>query len=68
MRDYFVPSGRMQDYNHPAPDRTAYRAGARWDDDYRFKVWTNRPAMLAACRMSDKGIPGARPWRPLVKP
>lgn len=69
MKRYYVPLGRMADYPHPAPDRTATRGGRAWDSNIECAVWTSRGAMLQACRMSDTGILGqSRPYKPLVKP
>ena len=67
MKKYFVPLGRRADYQHPAPERTAYRPGRGVFDDDLYQVWPSRGAMLQACKMSNTGVLGARPWRPLVK-
>lgn len=66
MRTYFVPLGRIADYPHPAPERTAYRPLPGMFSDYEFKVWASRGAMLEAVRMSESGE-GPRKWSPLVK-
>lgn len=66
MRSYSVPMGRMADYAHPHPERTATRA-QRIGWDIECKVWTSRAAMLEAVRMSDTGKLGARPFRPLTR-
>ena len=67
MKRYYVPEGRMADYAHPAPDRTATRHGKSWDSDRECAVWPSRGAMLQACKMSDTGVLGNRPFRPLVQ-
>jgi hypothetical protein len=63
MNRYFVPLGRIADYAHPAPQRTAYRAGRSWDSNYEFRVWTSRGAMLQACAMG-RGELGSKAWKP----
>jgi hypothetical protein len=67
MKRYHVPLGRRADYPHPAPERTAYKSGKGIFDDDTYQVWPSRGAMLQACKMSDRGILGNAPWRPLVK-
>lgn len=67
MKRYTVPPGRVADYPHPAPDRTARRAGRSWDSEDQFQVFTNRAAMLKACEISERGAAlGSNPWRPFV--
>lgn len=67
-RTYKVPIGRLQDYKHPHPDRTAYKnTGVGMDFDVTCQIWTSREAMLQACHMSDTGELGNKPWKPLVK-
>lgn len=63
---YFVPMGRMNDHPHPHPDRTAYQTGRTLFDDYRFRVWSSRGAMLQACKMSEDAY-GSFRWKPLTK-
>ena len=59
---------RLHDWTHPHPERTAYKEfGLGIDADFLCQVWTSRGAMLQACKMSDTGELGNRPWRPLVK-
>jgi hypothetical protein len=67
MKSYRVPVARLNDWCHPAPERTAYRHGQGIDFDVTCQLWSNRAAMLQACKMSDTGALGARPWRPLVQ-
>ena len=67
MKRYAVPAARLHDWKHPAPERTAYRAGSGMDFDMHCQVWSNRAAMLQACKMSDTGVLGARPFRSLVR-
>ena len=64
MKLYTVPMARLNDWKHPAPERTAYKL-TEWD--YTCQVWTNRTAMLLACKMSDTGELVNKPWKPLVK-
>jgi hypothetical protein len=66
MRRYSVPLGRRADYPHPAPDRTAYRAGAGAFSEDIYQVWSNRAAMLKAVEMSQRGA-GLNQWRPFVR-
>lgn len=68
MKTYSVPGARLNDWHHPHPERTAYRAATGLNFDWYCQVWSNRAAMLQACRMSDTGALDARPFRPLVKP
>ena len=66
MKSYTVPMGRLQEMTyHPKPDCTAYQMGK--DFDAICKIWTSRGAMLQAVKMSDTGILGSNPWKPLVK-
>lgn len=47
---------------HPQnPDRTSYRAGKH---GIEYLEWPTRLAMLKACNMQPKGIPGATQWKP----
>ena len=64
---YFVPFGRLQDFNHPAPERTAFKSGQCWDSEFICQIWPSREAMLQACKMSNTGELGKRFFRPLVK-
>jgi hypothetical protein len=64
---YTCPGGRLADWPHKAPERTAYRMGAGLNFDAHCVVFTNRAAMLQACRMSETGTPGSRPLRPLIR-
>lgn len=63
MKSYIVPYGRMGDYLHKHPERTAYRFMSG-SFDCLCKVWSNRTAMLQACLMSRDS---RYPFRPLVK-
>lgn len=64
---YHVPEGRMADPGtHHAPERTATRAGRGVFSDRECRVWPSRGAMLAACRMSERGEPHLA-WRPLIR-
>jgi hypothetical protein len=67
MKRYAVPLGRLHDWTHPSPDRTAYTTGGSLDFDAHCQVWPSRGAMLTACRLSQTGVLGSRPWKPLVK-
>lgn len=60
MKRYYVPLGRMGDYEHPAPERTAYRRGEGMFADMCCQVWPSRGAMLQACKMGDTHV-----WKPL---
>lgn len=60
----YVPLGRMAEHKPAHPERTAYRAGAGVFSDYEVKTWTSEGAMREACRMSDTGKLGSRPWKP----
>ena len=61
MSRYFLPLGRAAAYPHPAPERTASRAGRSVFADSEFRSWPSRRAMIEACRMGGG-------WKPLVKP
>jgi len=65
-RQYAVPLGRLNDWDHPAPERTAYKTSSDGFDAW-CKVFTNRAFMLEACRKGDNG-PGSNGYRPVVKP
>mgnify|MGYP001563286157 CR=1 FL=1 len=65
MLKYTCPFARLQEWNHPYPTRTAYRATTGWD--YVCQVWSSRGAMLQAVKMSQTGMLGAKPWKPLVE-
>ncbi len=68
MKRYCVPWVRLRDWPHPHPDRTAYKpAGGHLNFDYLCAVWTSRGAMLQACKMSDTGEFGNKPWKPLIQ-
>lgn len=66
-KKYRVPGARVNDWPHPAPDRTAYRYGRGLDSDAHCVVFSNRAAMLQACKMSDTSALDARPYRPVIK-
>lgn len=67
MKTYSLPMGRRQDYNHPAPDRTAYRVSSSIGVDDYYQVWPNRASMARSIRMQESGatIP-SRLWRPMI--
>ena len=50
MKTYFVPLGRMKDYPHEAPERTAYKIGKNICADYKFTVFPSREFMKNALR------------------
>lgn len=65
---YKVAFARLREHKHPYPDRTAYRdSGIGMDFDLTCQTWSNRAAMLEACKMSDSGVLGNKPWKPLIK-
>ena len=66
MKRYTVPVGRMGDYPHPHPERTAWRSGVGIFADNFCQVWPSRGAMLQACKMSERGT--RERWYPLQKP
>lgn len=67
MKHYTVPMGRMADYQHPAPERTAYRlTGWQGISDAYCQVWSNRAAMARSIRMQERAAPSSE-WRPIVK-
>lgn len=66
MRTYFVPSGRMQDYPHPHPERTAIRQ-LKLFSDVECRVWSNRAAMLQMLKKQERGEPRYDRWSALVK-
>ncbi len=69
MRSYSVPFGRLADYPHPAPERTAWTMGQRIDSDCYCRVWSNRAAMARSIRMQQRSadVPASRRLVPLVK-
>jgi hypothetical protein len=64
-----VPIGRYLEHVDPAKaDRMSWRDVGPFHDQWReLKVWPSRGAMLAACRMMDKGM-NSSPlrWHPVV--
>ena len=50
MKKYFVPLGRLQDYPHPAPDRTAVRFGKGMFSNVTCIIYPSREFMKNALR------------------
>jgi len=50
MKKYYVSLGRMNDYKHEAPERTAYKVGHTWDADCTFIVFPSRQFMVNAVK------------------
>jgi len=50
MKKYYVGLGRMNDYKHEAPERTAYKVGASLFSDYEFIVFPSRQFMANAVK------------------
>jgi len=67
MKKYSVPFGRLRDWNHPHPDRTAYKCGRGTLDDCICQVFSNRTAMLVACDMSQDSEHVWNRLHPLIK-
>lgn len=49
------------------PLRTAVRAHTETFGGMQFRQWPSRRAMLTACKMSNTGVLGNLPWRPVIK-
>lgn len=50
MKKYTVALGRMNDYKHEAPERTAYTVGKGIFDERVFTVFPTREFMINACK------------------
>ena len=68
-RTYTVPVVQLRGYPHPAPERTAWRMHrGPMDFDVDCQIFTNRPAMLKSCEISERSAElGHGFWRPLQK-
>jgi hypothetical protein len=67
MKTYVLSIGQSVGYKHPAPERTAYKAGRGTFADNTYKIWPSREAMAHTIRMQERRerLPGD--WHPLVK-
>lgn len=63
MKTYTLSMGQAQNYQHPAPERTALKV-VGWD--YQYQVWPNRESMAKSIRMQQKRAPHQSDWRALV--
>ena len=50
MKTYYVPLGRMADYQHAAPERTGVVYGKSTFDDVKCTIYPSRPFLLNACK------------------
>ena len=55
MKKYYVPQGRIKDYNHPHPDRTAVKYGKLFEDVCCI-VYPSREFMKNALKKQRDGI------------
>jgi len=66
MKRYTLCLGQQAGYPHPAPERTAKRAGVRLFSDDVFQVWPNRASMAKTIRLQQRRERRLDDWRPLV--
>ena len=67
VKTYRLCMGQQIGYAHPAPDRTARKAGRTWDSDDTFQVWPSRKAMAVSIRMQERGPSRPDHWHALIR-
>ena len=67
MKTYTLSLGQVRGYNHPHPERTAYKIGYGLFPDYIYQVWSNRKAMAKTIRMQQKRARHNSDWHAVVK-
>ncbi len=67
MRKYESCPGRMNEVEHPAPDRTAYKSIGTFGETVIFQVWSNRQAMARSIRMQERRERHSDDWKALVR-
>ena len=65
MFSYILTFGEAITHKPAHPERTARRVAAN-GDDYEFRVWPSRGAMLTTVEMQSKSAPSRRNWIPVV--
>lgn len=63
MKTYTLSMGASHNYQHPAPERTAFKA-VGWD--YTYQIWSNRESMAKSIRMQQRRAPRSSDWRAIV--
>lgn len=64
MKTYTLPMGQSVNYQHPSPERTAFKVSG-WD--YTYQIWPNRESMAKSIRMQEKRAPHPSNWKALEK-
>jgi len=50
MDSYYVPLGRMLEYEHPDPERTGVQLGKRVFDDVKCTIFPSRQFLLSTVK------------------